>query len=164
MKAIFLDFDGVIVTRRTNYKHPDEACMSRFIRILKQFPDCVIVVSSTWRLLHDNDYVKALLHKYGVPKDIKIYFTPELIYHSTNANSLVCLAIPFGRGAEINQWMASTDIVIDSFVILDDDVFDLQTHKERHVKTDSGFGLSDSNVMSAIAILGRPIFCHPRRV
>jgi hypothetical protein len=65
------------------------------------------------------------------------------------------------RGTEIDEWLRtskSRGIDVDSFVIIDDEVFDLMTtHSERVVKTTFDNGLMDKLADDAIRILNTKI-------
>jgi hypothetical protein len=59
----------------------------------------------------------------------------------------------FGRGVEISEWLAGHPEISD-YVVLDDDIFDIAPHREHLVHTDSGTGISDSDIPKALKILG----------
>jgi len=65
----------------------------------------------------------------------------------------------WGRGYEIEQWLeyAKDKINVESYLVLDDDSFDLATHAHRMVVTDTPIGLVPSDVEKCLAILNTPI-------
>lgn len=148
MKVIFLDIDGVLVTRRhLNHMHQnglpmrdtfghlfDPVCVTNLARIIAA-TDARIVISSIWRY-----------SGISVMKDMWTQrHLPGVVVGITSRNLGT-------RGAEIRDWMQGIDI--DSFVIIDDDSFDmLMGHASNFVHTTFDDGLMDHHVPIAIDIL-----------
>ncbi len=59
------------------------------------------------------------------------------------------------RREEIKEWLDTTDEKIDSFVIIDDYMFDWGEFVERFVRTEPQFraGLEEEHVIKAVEIL-----------
>lgn len=130
MKIIFLDIDGVLLTRRTMIAHgrnwsaasPDPVLCQTLIRCCEK-GDVRIVVSSNWRDTPDKCRAKLkegglmhCLHKsWATPLDSKL--SPGGIYLSTT------------RGLEIWDWLLAHPTVTD-FRILDDEEHEFKTYQE----------------------------------
>lgn len=141
MKIIFLDVDGVlngyglgteIVFRISDFFHIKPGTIRRFynpfgvdyFRVRKlahivHHTGAKVVMSSSWRgLFFDNTYhgknidkLKALFKEFNINC---IDRTP----HSRSGH----------RGKEIKQWLDNTNEIIESFVILDDEEFDIKDY------------------------------------
>lgn len=106
--AIFLDFDGTIVSERTKFRSGDPACIGWLNQLIDE-TGAKIVVTSTWRIGKDGPdlpYVQNLLRGWGVTGDV-IGVTPDLS--------------PRARGYEIDRFLLRHNEHIENFVILDDD-------------------------------------------
>lgn len=181
MKIIFLDVDGVLngyglgteiairiceldksgTLRKFYRKHYDifgvhESKVKRLHRIVKS-TEAKIVLSSTWR--HDwpecycdgTKLLKKLLHKYNIEVIDK---TPDLSSGQ--------------RGEEILYWLSKHEDDIESFVIIDDERFDIETlFSDRLVQTSykpyirghwtERTGLKHKHISQAIHILNTPL-------
>lgn len=142
IKIIFLDIDGVlngynkwtyliiniskklhiptrIVSKKLAIFEVKEKYVKRLSKIVKK-TGAKIVMSSSWRggywrtpyekMWKDQKILYDLLHKYNIEV---IDITPN------NQNGI--------REKEIKQWLNDTNLIIDKFVILDDESFDLQS-------------------------------------
>lgn len=115
--VLFLDFDGVLnseasfrweirkKTAQVNNTLSPIAC-SNLQYVLDKCPELKIVISSTWRLLHTMDELKAKLAEYGVDSSRVIDQTPNTFSRH--------------RGREIGMWLEDHPEV-ERFVVLDDD-------------------------------------------
>ncbi len=115
MKLIFLDFDGVLnsinYARRTRQIGEmsttydiDPAAAERIRRLVFE-TGAKIVVSSTWRIIHNLQSLQRILGVFNIPAKDVIGVTPRM-----NAD----------RGHEIQAWLDCTEEDIESFVIIDD--------------------------------------------
>lgn len=164
MKVLFLDIDGVIVTRESLLKHSENmkekranghsfddldawmkaqheqfhhVCLLNLAEIVKNCPDLKIVVTSTWRLGRSVQDLKDLF------PDI----IAERIVDKTKAS------IHGFRGAEIEEWL-DRHPEVEKFVILDDDSDMTEVQKKNHfVQTTMLEGLTRNHVDDAIRIL-----------
>jgi hypothetical protein len=172
MNVIFLDFDGVIVTRRQLRKpQPDSAARALDALIAaKADPDCVaalnrlceetgakIVVTSSWRRLagfvDPLEYVREVLRLWGVRAEV-IDVTPMLereLMVMTDDGQRVPMTLPKERGHEIQAWLDGNPGVA-RFVILDDED-DMVHLRPRLVRTDFEDGLQMRHVEKAVSIL-----------
>lgn len=140
MKIIFLDCDGVLNHRGCNFKHDhtpvDPACMKLLIRLIER-SGAMVVVSSSWR--HMPDWRERLIVR-GLP--------PGVIWGRTKLQGS-------SRGEEISEWLAGRKV--ESFVVLDDTVFDLDPHLSRTVQTSMEHGLELRHVDAALTILNSEV-------
>lgn len=138
MTVIFLDFDGVMTTRKTRYDNFDPECTKRLQEILDK-TGAKIVVSSTWRINKDLVFLKKLFEEWGINPDDVIGLTPRFSGK--------------GRGTEITAWLDKN--LVDNYIVIDDDSFDIPPHLERLVHTKTDIGLQDVDRDLAITKLGK---------
>lgn len=152
MKLIFLDIDGVLATRESyktvsvlkvgskRYSSLDLRAIVNLQLVLDQ-TKADVVISSSWR---------------------KLYSLAEL-RHILDQESLDCQVVgvtpshAHGRGAEITQFLVTLPTPPVSYVILDDDAYDIEDeHPNNLVYVKDGFsktGLTYSQAQRAIQIL-----------
>lgn len=167
INVLFLDFDGVINTQMF-YKdkiHQDllykdnyyiDMCSPSDLRVsntqavtlvdmLCHKFNLKIVVSSTWRL---HQAYKETLYNSGLSKDIEILGSLDFLYQS--------------RGKAITKYINEYNTynkytgdgpVIDNYIILDDDSFDLQEHKDYLIQTNTYDGFTFSKYLEAISMI-----------
>ena len=155
MKVIFLDIDGVLVTRNSiKYQHinfPEEKSimfgrkavnnLNKLIKITK----AKIVISSTWRLLHSIEDLRKIFDKEGVKGEIV----------STTSIDRVTIEEDIPRGKKITDWL-DNNTNIEQYVIIDDDVQAdcIQFHPNNCVETSYKRGLApEDRFNEALAIL-----------
>jgi hypothetical protein len=138
-RVIFLDFDGVIVTPRTQMNHLDHTCMEHLKRITDE-TGAVIVVSSVWRKYNSFRALKALFEPFGLFGRV-VDITPVLPGDHK-------------RGEEIEEWLKRTMVLaeVKSFVILDDDS-DMEPNMDRLVQTKTQKGLTAEDAEKCIEML-----------
>lgn len=132
-RIIFLDFDGVVVTRRTHFLDLDPVCMIPLRRIVEA-TSAFIVISSSWRIGRTVAEFNENLRRFGII-DRVIGMTPNT---------------DLTRGREIELWLERNPT--QSFVILDDDA-DIEPFMEHLVQTAIQDGLTEANADQAISIL-----------
>lgn len=148
MKVLFLDLDGVVNSERTNaafdgYPHDfSPVDLARFdpvalalVRKLCAKTDCVIVLSSTWRLTFT---IEEVAHYLDLPI---MAATPDL--GDTNSRSDE-IALWLKRHPQITTYAIVDDLALD---------FDDPEHQARFVKTNEEFGLSLPNYRALLRIL-----------
>ena len=143
MNVLFLDVDGVLNSHefalsgkwgsRAN-EQIDQKLMDRLIRIIDTLPDLEFVLSSTWRILPENEGEYAL-RQHGFKKSF-VGHTPRLRDFDAS------------RGDEIQAWLDEHPEV-EKFVILDDDS-DMKHLMDHLVQTVNGVGLQDEQVEEII--------------
>ena len=152
MKYIFLDCDGVLnninYTKKC-YKKNGKKPMSMYCTPfdpynLKNLTKIVrktganIVLTSTWRLDKEHMAVlRARLAEYGLK-----------IYDQTSNFGM-------NRGAEISEWLKEHSKGKKSFVIIDDDTFDILPFFDRKyiIQTNTKYGLTFGDRIKAIKVL-----------
>lgn len=170
-KIIFLDVDGVLNSQAT--LNVDESLEDSLILRLKKIIDATgakLILTSSWRELWTA--VKKLMDKldkydmhlsgmtgHGVSKEFvaKKGFTPtkRYVYVDYNYETGLKEEAVYDRGAEIAWWLDKHDS-IESFVILDDDEYDIKIYyPDNLVNTNYKTGLSDEDVEKAIKILNK---------
>lgn len=156
MKVIFLDFDGVITTKRSGYKLDKEKM--GLVKSICDKTNAKIVISSSWRL---NTLENTILNITTVrnPETEVPFLMPELVVGVTKrmyAFSLECnnkhYLIP--RGVEIERYLHEHKDV-DRYVILDDDNDMLLRQAPYFVKTNTEIGITEEEANKAIEILNR---------
>lgn len=155
MKVIFLDIDGVLVTRNSIiYQYlnfPDDTDirfskkavknLNKLIRLTK----AKIVISSTWRLFHSLEDLKNIIKKQGI--------SGEIISTTSVEKATIEEGIP--RGQKISDWLEQHPEV-EQYVIIDDDVQAdcIQFHPYNCVETSYKRGFSpEDRFNEALAIL-----------
>jgi hypothetical protein len=141
MRIVFLDIDGVLVTRRSffvrkgNLPTAGAGCVEALNHITAA-TGASIVVSSSWRREMTLDQLRSVLADWGVQAQI-VDVTSDGLRN---------------RGAQIEEWIARNGLV-ESFVILDDQADFDDCLLERAVMTTEEIGLGENEAQSAIEIL-----------
>lgn len=153
-KIIFLDFDGVITTLKSNW-HLDKGKME----MVKQICDATgakIVISSSWRRYTLEQTLELITTKqieksrppFLYPEDVIGITARMYAFKSGNRETHYSLY----RGVEIEQWLSEHQDVTN-YVILDDDSDMLLCQKKNFIKTHAFRGISKCDVERAINIL-----------
>lgn len=142
--------DGVVNCWDTKERAPSKVIgvEQRLIAYIKQIVDATgakIVLSSTWRkdwafnLLNGKDW--NYLREEFAKQDL--YFMDYTPSHKDS-----------NRGREIKEWLESTEYDVESYVIIDDEMFDIRDLHEGHmVQTSFNDGIKPGAVKMAIKIL-----------
>ncbi len=155
MKVIFLDIDGVLVTRNSIKYQLDKFPNDTGIRFCKnavknlnkltRLTKAKIVISSTWRLFHSLENLQSILKKQGIKGKII----------STTSIDRAPVEIDIPRGQKIADWLVKHPEV-ERYVIIDDDVQAdcIQFHPHNCVETSYKFGFSSEDKLNdALEIL-----------
>ena len=137
MKIIFLDVDGVLNSEQDRFSWTIESDKHLILlACIVRRTNAKIVVSSSWRNCSLLDTLKKRLNDFSMSVfDVTGY----------NKNGI--------RGLEIKEWLDNHND-IESFVILDDEVFDIKEHfPNNFVQTSMEVGLQKEDVEKCIAIL-----------
>ena len=147
MKIIFLDFDGVVnsVQRSIALKERLNAYSAEGIDpvalgLLKwvcSVTDAKIVISSLWRV-RGIEWIKGVFAAHG-------WFSPPIVDITPRLNTK--------RGEEIQAYILNK-MLIEPYVIIDDDSDMLQHQLDNFVHTDSLVGFTIYDAMRCIEILG----------
>ncbi len=141
--VIFLDIDGVLNNYTTKERLPDGTFGIDPINVdvlntlIQHVVGVKIVLSSTWRIYNTLPVIQGWLEAMGF-KGCLTSRTIEII-------------AAYDRGEEIQAWLTENPDVT-SFVILDDDN-DMAHLIDHLVQTDPKTGLTEEDVMKALAIL-----------
>lgn len=163
MKRVFLDFDGVLNSTgwlnrsgtnsfidaersHENYllwsaQDISPKAVRRLNRLLR-LTGAKVVISSSWRLIHDTEELVAMLVSKGFAGDV-VGVTPSL-HRDVDGNKMV-------RGHEIQAWLDANPGT-ERFIILDDEG-DMAHLKDHLVRTLMKRGLLDEHVDRAIGML-----------
>lgn len=153
-KIIFLDFDGVITTLKSNWCIDNEK-----VELVKQICDTTgakIVISSSWRRYTLEQTIEAITTReaeighnpFPYPEYI-VGITSRMYgfkYLERDKHYGLC------RGVEIDRWLWEHQDVTN-YVILDDDPDMLLSQKKHFIKTHALRGISKRDVERAINIL-----------
>lgn len=162
---IFLDIDGVLVTRRSCIpcghsilmSSPDP-CGANLIKELCIKNDAKIVVSSTWR--YNPKDLFELLKKVGIEDHFIFKCEEHLEVDKCWRTPLTCKNNETGkhsiRGEEIKSWLAfhKCDESNSKYVIFDDDSDFLEEQKQFHLKTSFDDGILIDHFRRAAKIFG----------
>lgn len=147
MKIIFLDFDGVIVHKGSPLKgiilQPSSECLARLRRITSE-GGAKIVVSSSWRLFHPIEELRAALGDAG-----EIIGLTEDLWVDRVSDS---------RPSEIKKWLGERRGEVRSYIVLDD--LNMKGFGFRMIAVNKGWelgGLQDRHVERALRALGKPL-------
>ena len=155
MKIIFLDIDYVVNCMSTKERAPSGVIgvEQRLIAYIKEIVDATdatgakIVLSSTWR----KDWAFNLLN--GKDWD---YLREEFAKQNLYFFDYTPIRSDSHRGREIKEWLESTDYTVRSYVIIDDEMFDIKDLHEGHmVQTSFNDGINPYAVKMAIEILAK---------
>ena len=152
MKVIFLDIDGVVNCWDTKERAPSKVIgvEQRLIAYIKEIVDATgakIVLSSTWR----KDWAFNLLN--GIDWDyLRTEFAKQDLYFFDYTPSRK----DSHRGEEIKEWLENTGYDVESYVVIDDEMYDIRDLHEGHmVQTSFNDGIKPGAVKMAIEILSK---------
>lgn len=153
-KIVFLDFDGVITTQKSNW-HLDIKKMELVSHIC-DMTSAKIVISSSWRRytleqtieLITTEQIESGLPSFLHPENVIDITARMYAFKSGNRESHYRLS----RGIEIEQWLSEHQDVTN-YVILDDDSDMLLCQKKNFIKTHALRGISKRDAERAIRIL-----------
>jgi hypothetical protein len=150
MRCIFLDIDGVVNCYDTKERAPSKVVgvEQRLIALIKQIVDATgakLVLSSTWRKDWAFDLLDGIDWRYLRDEFAKqdLYF---MDYTPSRRDS--------HRGEEIKEWLESTGYEVESYVVIDDEMFDIwELHDGHMVQSSAVTGIKPGAVKMAIDIL-----------
>ena len=159
MKIIFLDVDGVLNVMSDSYRtfmkpygqHIEAHLVSRLNYIIEK-TDSHVVVSSSWK--SDMDDLELQMTEQGFK------YWDKVIGRTPFSGEMGMPGLDSGlRGLQIEKWMKDSDVEIDSFVVLEDEVCDVcgskcdVIPKISVVEIDMNEGISHANAIDSIDIL-----------
>lgn len=149
--VIFLDMDGVVVTRASlsagGLWAADKRCVAH-LNNLVEIADAEVVISSSWRITHSIESIRRVLCSAGFKwPDRVVGVTEHLVYRYENG-------VAVGRAErsdEIREWL--DDYPGRPFVVIDDDLeAEIPGH---YIRVPGDAGLDAKAVNVAIAILSK---------
>ena len=144
--------DGVVNSYSTKERAPSkvigvEQCLIAYIKQIVDATGAKLVLSSTWRkdwafdLMNGKDW--HYLRDEFAKQDL--YF---MDYTPSRRDS--------HRGEEIKEWLESTEYDVESYVVIDDEMFDIwDLHDGHMVQTSAMTGIKPGAVKMAIEILSK---------
>ena len=150
MKAIFLDFDGVITIPPRWYLKADKI---KYIKRIVDETGAKIIVSSSWRMDTVEETRKNMIYKEKrCPSNKMLYWLIDNIYDVTP-----WVGLGNGRGGEIQQWL-NDHPEFDNYVILDDDHDMWDSQMYHFVQTNYEDGITEVETVRAIKVLNKNFF------
>lgn len=155
MKVIFLDVDGVINCRTTKERIRGYIGVEQekiaLIREIVDATNAKIVLSSTWRL----DYIWHKEDK-SVNLDTYNYLEEELAKQALDIFDVTPRHNDSWRGREIQDWIDNCGQEIESYVVIDDEIYDIsKEHKGHIIQTSWSTGIKPNAVKMSIDILNK---------
>lgn len=151
MKAIFLDFDGVITIPPKWYLQAD------LIKNVKKIVDATgakIVVSSSWRMDTIEETIDKMIGRpKRCPRNRMLNWFIDNLYDVTHTYRGL-------RGQEVKDWLNEHDD-IENYVIIDDDGDFLDEQLYHFVQTNYEDGLTEVETKRAIKVLNKDFFQNP---
>lgn len=126
-KVLFLDVDGVLNTSKARSLNSLSKPLLRRLQRIVEDTGCIIVLSSTWRKLPDATRLLKNRLKY---RNLFLYDYTPVLYNQW-------------RGYEIQKWLETTDLVVQTYAILDDSPDMLPHQIPNFFQTDPDYGLTD---------------------
>ena len=146
MKVIFLDIDGVLNNYETRDVYRGCTGIDRLLvsnlNAVVVATGAVVVVSSTWRILHTVEELQEILKNYG--------FRGQVIGKTSQMNNV---ADRWRRGNEIDEYVKSLGDDLESFVIVDDASSAGSVHPNNFVQTDFVKALTMKHAIQMIRVL-----------
>lgn len=153
MKAIFLDFDGVITIPPKWYLKADK------IKLVKKIVDeteAKIVVSSSWRMETVEETINKMIGRpKRCPHNKMLNWFIDNLYDVTS-----WIGLGEGRGGQIQKYL-NEHPEIENYVIIDDDGDMLDSQLYHFVQTNFEDGITETEVNRAIKVLNNLFMQNP---
>ena len=153
MKAIFLDFDGVITIPPKWHLNANKI---KYIKRIVDETGAKIVVSSSWRMRSVEETIdKMIMRPKRCPRNKMFNWFIDNLYDVTP-----WVGLGNGRGGEIQKYL-NDHPEIDNYVIIDDDndMWDSQLY--HFVETNFEDGITELETVRAIKVLNGKYFQNP---
>lgn len=156
VKAVFLDFDGVISTYEKGWTIDPGKLV-----LLKEITDssgAVIVVTSTWKIGYRDarSFSRAIAGKADGGDGIMRWFASSIYSITDNRGG--------SRGEQVARWLKAAGDDTEGYVILDDDSDYLDCQLFNLVQTDTYEGLTMREVKLCMKILSGERVVNPVRL
>ena len=153
MKAIFLDFDGVITIPPRWYIKADKL---KWIKKIVDETEAKIVVSSSWRASNVEDTInKVIRYPKRCPRNRMLSWFIDNLYDVTP-----WVGLGGGRGGQIQKYM-NEHPEIENYVIIDDDSDMWDSQLYHFVQTNVEDGITETEANRAIKVLNRLFIQNP---
>jgi len=153
MKAIFLDFDGVITIPPRWYIKADKL---KWIKKIVDETGAKIVVSSSWRASNVEDTIsKVIRYPKRCPRNRMLNWFIDNLYDVTP-----WVGLGGGRGGQIQKYL-NEHPEIDNYVIIDDDSDMWDSQLYHFVQTNFEDGITETEANRAIKVLNRLFIQNP---
>lgn len=166
MKVLFLDFDGVLNSETyqmillnkglkwTDQFGPvfDPEAVKNLGRIVEAIPGLRIMVTSSWKIGHDNSWLRSLWKKRDMPGSAVVLpdYVPIMANMDITEDNIAILA---GKGYEIQHWLDMNATENCRYVIVDDMDNFLPEQIPYLVQTNPWVGLTEENACKVIKLL-----------
>lgn len=133
---LFLDFDGVLHPEPCYDEKSLFCCLPRIESVLRDFPEVLVVISSTWR------------EKRSL-SELKSFFSADISNRiiGTTPSWKDCPdlfeVIGYQRQTEVEAWLRESDEPWQSWIAIDDKAFLFKPFLPNLVKTDSSVGFDE---------------------
>jgi len=164
MGIIFLDIDGVICLRSSDYLYFDPECLKRLQHVL-EVTGANIVVSSSWKVGETVESLRDIFKYCGdrfcaYNGPIPFFDTTRIIdvtpSNCFNMDDKAHEDALWGRGLEIDTWLNKNQrsLNVKKYIIIDDEVSDLGIYKDLCLQSNTVEGITDNIAQEAIKRLG----------
>lgn len=133
---LFLDFDGTTHPFSGNSKD-DFCCLPRIERVLREFPEVQVVISSWWRDDHTLEQLRAYFSLDIRARVIDVTPLEKVQAYGNDAHFLVGAV---ERGEEVMRWIANNNYQ-GPWVALDDDARGFGENINKLIRCDSDVGV-----------------------
>lgn len=154
MRVIFLDIDGCLVTSRScvgqsGVMQSFDPVAVNMVRVLAEDSNARLVLSSTWRLRHDQLTMTGFLINAGF-RNVRwhqAWATPSSVFSDPSI-------LDSSRGVAIDAWLQEHGAEVSRYLILDDDSDLLDYQKDFWVRPHHADGISFEEYLRCREILG----------
>lgn len=135
---LFLDFDGVLHPEPCFDKAQLFCCKTRFENVMREFVQCEIVISSTWRDTRSLDELRSFFSSNIAHRIIDV--TPCWRDHPDVVDT-----IGYQRHAEIEAWLRQSQEPWRAWIALDDKPYLFRPFLKNLVKTEPQCGFNEAS-------------------
>lgn len=153
MKAIFLDFDGVITIPPRWYIKADKL---KWIKKIVDATEAKIIVSSSWRMCTIEETIeKVIRYPKRCPHNRMLCWFLDNLYDVTP-----WVGLGNGRGGQIQKYL-NEHPEIENYVIIDDDSDMWDSQLYHFIQTNFEDGITEAEVNRAIKVLNKLFIQNP---
>lgn len=153
MKAIFLDFDGVITIPPKWYLKADKI---KWVKKIVDETEAKIVVSSSWRMETVEETIDKMIGRpKRCPHNRMLNWFIDNLYDVTP-----WVGLGGGRGGQIQKYL-NEHSEVENYVIIDDDGDMLDSQLYHFVQTNFEDGITETEANRAIKVLNKLFIQNP---